>query len=179
MHRSIALFALLFLFGCDSRPEGVLTVDATGRLELQHEISWIHERMEWDVRVDCLMTGSFGHRTLMISAYDNTFRDGLFIDLQIQEFEGNGLYTRTDTQPVEALALELVDDATSTWSLNTAGGGSCAFDISNGGRVGSYDCEDVAGSVTDAYVFDDVNVSGEWLCTGLYWTDSPADNERS
>ena len=174
MYRIMALLWTLLALstsGCDSRPEGMLTIDSTGRLELQHEIYWSHEHMEWDVRVDCLMSGSYGHETLMVSAYDNTYRDGLNIELQLQEYQGDGIYTRTQTQPQEAFSLQLLDDETSEWDLGTAGGGACIFEISRGGRVGTYDCQEVYGSVTDTYEFDDVHVQGEWLCTGLYWTD--------
>jgi hypothetical protein len=174
----VALSMLLLASGCNSRPEGTLTVAATGRLELQHEIYWSHEHMDWDVRVDCLMTGEYGHETLLISAYDNTYRDGLVVNIQLQEFDGDGQYTRTQSQPLEAFSLSLYDDETSTWSLSTAGGGACVFVIEHGGRSGSYDCTDVHGSVTDTHSFDDSHVQGEWLCTGVYWTDSYVSESR-
>ena len=173
------VLALLATAGCNSRPEGVMNLDSTGRLQMQHQIYWSQAHMDWDVRVDCELTGSYGHETLLISAYDNTYRDGLFVDIQLQEFQGDGAYTRTENQPLQALSLLLLDDETDTWTIGTADGGSCAFEVASGGREGTFDCQDVPGSVSATLSFDDVHLQGDWLCTGLYWTDSYVDDVRT
>ncbi len=176
MRRLIILSCATGLFlalGCNSRPEGMVTLDSGGSLQIQHEIFWTHEHMDWDVRVDCGLSGSLGHKTLHVSAYDNTFRDGLTLDLRIQEYSGNGDYVRTENQPVAALSLTLTDDATDTWFLDSTGGGACEFTIDSRGRDGTYHCTDVHGWVSETLTFDDIEITGEWACTGVYWEDDP------
>lgn len=176
MRRLIFLTCVAALFlgaGCDSRPEGMVSIDSAGSLQIQHEIHWTQEMMDWDVRVDCNLSGSFGHQTLHISAYDNTFRDGLVLDLRIQEFDGNGDYVRTENQPLSALSLVLTDDASDVWTLDSGGGGACEFTIDSRGRTGSYHCTDVYGYVSETLTFDDIEITGEWACTGVYWEDDP------
>ena len=165
--------AFLFAAGCNSRPEGMVSIDSGGSLQLQHQIFWTQEHMDWDVRVDCTLTGSVGHETLHVAAYDNTFRDGLTLDLRVQEFDGNGDYVRTENQPQAALVVTLVDDLTDTWTLDTLGGGVCEFTIDARGREGTYTCTDVYGYVNDTLTFADVEVVGDWACTGLFWADEP------
>ncbi len=164
--------ALLATGGCNSRPEGQIVIQSEGTLNLEHEIYWDHTSHEWDVRVDCLVGGSLGHRDLTIAAYDNTFRDGLAIELTIQEFIGSGEYVRTDNQPEPTVQLLLLDDQTDTWRLDSSYGGSCSYSIDSGGREGSYDCQSIPGVVEGTSLdFDDVHLQGSWTCTGLYRDD--------
>jgi|ETNmetMinimDraft_26_1059896.scaffolds.fasta_scaffold85251_1 hypothetical protein len=169
----VCAVTMVVALGCNSRPEGMISVTSAGSLQLQHEIFWTQETMDWDVRVDCTRSGSVGHQTLHVSAYDNTFRDGLFLDLRVQEFSGNGDYVRTENQPLSALRLTLTDDLTDTWTLDTSSGGACDFTIDSAGRTGTYTCTDVYGWVSETLTFADIEISGEWSCTGIYWEDDP------
>ncbi len=161
--------AVLFASGCDPSPEGQIDFTSQGSLAVEHSIRWDHQSHEWDVRVDCELYGSFAEETLHISAYDNTFADGLTIDLRIQEFSGNGDYTRTENQPQSTLQLTLLDTVSDTWVLDTRDGGYCNYSIESKGRVGTFSCLDVTGMVDQtAMAFDDVTMEGSWTCTGLY-----------
>lgn len=167
---AILLFAAV-LGGCDARPEGVVTVETSGSLELIHTVHFTTESQDWDLRVDCFMEGSLARETLHVRAYDNTFEDGLTIDFYVDDFDGDGNYHRTFNQPNPALLLSLWDDDTDDWTLDTASGGVCDFVIESGGRVGTVECADVAGDASGLLAFDDVQLSGCWTCTGLYWND--------
>jgi len=86
---------------------------------------------------------------------------------------GNGDYVRTENQPLSALRLTLTDDLTDTWTLDTSSGGACDFTIDSAGRTGTYTCTDVYGWVSETLTFADIEISGEWSCTGIYWEDDP------
>lgn len=170
--------AILFAAGCDPSPEGQIDFTSTGSLAIEHSIRWDDQSHEWDVRVDCELYGSFSEETLHISAYDNTFADGLTIDLRVQEFSGNGDYTRTENQPQSTLQLSLLDTVADNWVLDTAQGGYCNYVIESGGRVGSFSCLDVPGMVEQtAMAFDDVILEGTWTCTGLYLGSDEGDRD--
>ncbi len=166
--------AALFASSC-MQPGGSLQLTISGPEELPAglqavSVDWDGET-SWTREISCRFLWSYDNQELsyLVDAYDQGIENGFGLVLELQDYEGPGIYVRDEFQPTPVLSLALTEAGATQalWTIGTDSGGQCSVTVDEVSRSGQLSCSDVVVFQGTESLESRAQISGSWSCNTL------------